>query len=295
MHQTKQIIQSIFVLIFAATLLACDPGGGVEAEASFANTSDIKEGTPIYFNDQVVGEVTDVELKGNGSELSLEFDKEAVQSISANSAVVVNRLKEGAPLEIYNQTELAGEPLQSGQQIRGFDSMFQLGAWKVGDAIQLGAEAVSEYVSAFQDYLGSEKFQQDKEIVQDQINNATEVAKEALKAVEEDLNNAAEQIKGQEKIAAETLEQLGEELVPLVEELGQGSSELVAELERFTQGLEETNADERQAGEVFLDSLLQTMERLNDSMEESAAMAEQDRIAPVEEDEAEIPAAPTDN
>ena len=234
MYQAKKAIQSIFIAFMFSTLVACGIGGGVDAEASFANTTDIKEGAKIYFNDMLVGKVTDVEIKGNGSQLSLEFDEQAVQGISANSAIVVNRLKEGAPLEIYNRSDVPGEVLQSGQQIKGLDSMFQLGAWMVGDAIKLGADAVSEYVSAFQDYLGSDKFEQDKEIVQQQITTATDVAKEAIKTLGEDLNNASEQMQGQEKIAADSLKQLGRELVPLVEELGAGSSELIAELEKFT-------------------------------------------------------------
>ena len=264
--------KAFVVTALMAFLSACG-SSGLEVIAKFANTSDIKEGTVVLFNSQAAGKVTDVESAGNGSLVTINFDAELAQQISAHSAVVVNRLLEGAPLEIYNRRPVQDNPLQPGQQLKGLDSMFQLGAWMLGDAIQLGANSVSQYLDAFQDYLQSEKFQQDKVVMQDKLGEVTVAAKVALQQVETDLNEAVIEINGEEKSASEALEQLGTELQPLARELGKSGSELMAELQKFTEGLQETQFEQQQAGEQFLESLLATIEKLNKSLEEGAASA----------------------
>ena len=56
--------------------------------------------------------------------------------------------------------------------------------------------------------------------------------------------------------------------------MSESGSLLMQQLEQFTKGLESTAQGEQQAGKNFMDSLLATLEKLNQSMEEGAASAE---------------------
>lgn len=281
MSSLIKVIKMTAVGFMLASLLACGSGGGVEAVANFKNTNDIKEGTQVFLNDKAVGEISDVSTQEEGTTVTINFDQDFADQISSKAAVVVNRLKEGGPVEIYNRGDASVEPLQAGQEIIGLDSMFQLGSWMIGDVIKIGANSVSEYVEAFQGYLGSDQFENDKAALSEQLETATESAKEAISSLEGVVVTMDEQL----ELAADPLEEYSKELAPLVEELTAGGSELMAELERFTEGLEAVDEDEQEAGEMFLDSLLATMEKLNDEMEEEADLAEQDKIPafPVED------------
>ena len=274
-------------------LLSACSDSGFNVTTSFENTQDIEEGTVVYFQDQVVGTVSDVTKTQIGSAVQMTIDPQAAEKISSNAAVVVNRLKEGAPLEIYNSEGANKEFLVAGQELKGLDSMFQLGAWMVGDAIKIGTGSVSQYVDAFQEYLQGDKFQTDKAQVQEKINEATQAASETIKAVEQDMSEAVEEMtkdmtEAVEEMAeaeeemAEVVEQLGDELAPMVEllndelspvvkELTKSGSLLMEQLEQFTKGLESTQQSEQQAGKHFMDSLLATLEKLNQSLEQGAA------------------------
>lgn len=255
------------MLLLAAALGACS-NGGIEVVSQFSNTQDIKEGSKVYLDEKVVGEVVDVANKGEGSRVLIVFDKQAADSISAKSALVVNRLKEGAPLEVYNRPSSAGEFLQDGQELTALDSMFQLGAWMVGDAIQLGTGSVSDYLQSFQDYLKGEQFQQDKAQVTEQINAATQAAQVAVEQAEKEVSDAIQEMADSEQEMAAAVEQLGQELSPMMQELGSSGAQLVEQLQRFTQGLQNTDKEEQQTGKALMDSLLETLEKLNQSIEQ---------------------------
>ena len=259
----------------AFVLTACG-GNELEVTAQFSNTQDIDEGTIVYFEEQPIGEVEDSETHGNGSSIVIELDQSASELISSNSAVVVNRLKEEAILEIHNPNDITKEFIQDGQQIKGLDSMFQLGAWLVGDVIQLGSSSLNEYVGAFQDYLQSDKFQQDKSAMQEQVNTATVEAQQAIESIGEELNNVRGELAAKEDEAAQAIEQLGEELAPMVQELGKSGSLLMEQLEAFTQSLEQTELTEQQAGQTFLQSLTETLEMLNQSLEQGVEEAQEE-------------------
>jgi len=263
-------IGRLLLLASLTLLMAARCSSGVQVSAHFENTQDIKEGTVVYFENEAVGEVVDVEATNGGSVVRLALSEEAPKSISSNAAVVVNRLKQGAPLEIYNRDIAGQETLKDGQELKGFDSMLQLGAWMVGDAIQLGSGSVSDLVQSFQDYLQGDKFQQDKAEVTAQIGAATTAAQEALKTIEQDVNTAVQELVDSEGDAAKSIEQLGEELSPLVGELAKSGTILAEQLEQFTKGLQEAQNEEQQAGQTLIDSLTAMLEKLNRSMQQGA-------------------------
>ena len=268
-----KITSPILYFLFAAALLllsGCNLSG-VEASSTLSNGNDIEAGTAIYFDDQIVGKVTAVSANADGAQLSLRFDAQAAKSISANSALLRNSMKEGAPLEIINRGSAETDPLQAGQKIQGLDSVLELGAWMVGDAIRIGGNTVSQYVEAFSEYLEGDEFQQDKAKVQQQINSAQVAAKEALKQVETDVNQAMREAARQEEIAAEAIDQLGDELAPLIAELSKSGSELLTELDRLARELEQSQLDQKPVGQGLLQSLLAALDKLNLSIEQGAA------------------------
>lgn len=242
----------------------------VAVTAVFSNTQDIEKGTPVFFDGQVIGEVSDVQHADHGSKIEINFDQVAASKLTSGVAVVVNRLKQGAPLELYNRESNGAQMLQDGQAIKGLDSMFQLGAWMLGDAIQLGNETVSDYVEAFTGYLESEKFARDKQVVKEQLDTAKQQANQALKQLGEELDAATRQLASSEQAAADAMRELGEELAPLVEDLAGDGAKLASELQKFAESIEQQQGDERIAGEAFLASLLQTLEQLNLAIEKGA-------------------------
>jgi len=203
--------------------------------------------------------------------LTVILKPDAAKNLAAKSAIVVNRLKKDAPLEIYSRVGESGSELQAGQESEGLDSMFQLGAWMVGDVVQLGTGSLSKYVGAFQEYLNGQEFEQNKEQVQKQMTDVAKSATEAVKRVEEDVVAALNDFSINEEQMAQTIEKLGEELSPVVGEVARSSTELVGQLEQFIVNIE-TNADlgEQQTGEKFLQSLVDTFEKLNKSIQEGA-------------------------
>jgi len=181
----------------------------------------------------------------------------------------VNRIKSGSPLELYGRSKPSGNQLQDGQQIQGLDSMFQLGAWMVGDAIQIGTDSVSKYVGAFQEYLNGEEFEENKALVQEQLSGLTKSASNVLNDMEKEVNNALKDFSINEEEMAKTIEQLGNELSPLVNEVARNSAELVKQLEQFVVNMEEKgNFSEQQSGERILQSLVETFEKMNQSIEQ---------------------------
>lgn len=259
----------IFTLLIALLFTACG-GSDFIVNSTFLNTKDIQEGAVVYFENQAIGQVIDAKAGDAGVTVTVKLDKEAVIKIGSKAAIVINRMKLDAPLEIYNRTPVEGDRLQDGQSIRGFDSMFQLGVWMVGDSIKLGSSTASEYLESFQGYLQSDNFDQGKQAVHERFNTAKGVAQDTIRQVEEDLSQAADEFANSEQVAAEVVAGLGEELAPLVKELSRNGAELMAQLEQFAEGLEHSDTDRQQVGAKSLDSLIQSMEKLNHAMQEGA-------------------------
>jgi ABC-type transporter Mla subunit MlaD len=267
------------IVLVAALLSACSDGG-IEVSSTFSNTKDIKQGALVYFNEKSVGEVSDVVVVGSGSRVAIKLNAQAASELNSNSALVVNRLKEGAPLEIYNRDTKSRQPLIAGQELLGLDSMFQLGAWMIGDAIQLGVGSVSEYVQAFQKYLKSDEFQQEKDNFEIQINGAAVSAADAMQTVGKDLNKAMDQLLASEDEMVAAVEELGKELSPVVEELSSSGAKLAVEMEKFATALESSSAAERQSGQKLLDSLIAMLENLNASIEKGATQSKEKQALP---------------
>jgi len=264
-------IKSLIVILTVVFLTACSGSNGVNVVATFDNTKDIKEGAAVYHDGKEIGEVSDVTSHASGSTIEISIKKSVAKKLAKKSAVVVNRLKKGAPLELYNRVAVNDEKLQEGQQIEGLDSMFQLGAWMIGDVIQTGTGSLSKYVGAFQEYLGSQEFEESKAQVQEQLTDITKSATEAVKGVEKEVSSAIKEFSVNEEQVAKTIEQLGDELSPMVSEAARSSTELVGQLEQFISNIESNaGSGEQQTGEKLLQSLVDTFEKLNKSIEEGA-------------------------
>lgn len=263
------------LLIFLLGLLSACGGNSVEVTTFLGNGSKVEKGAAVYFENAQVGQVSDVVEEASGSRIALSLDNEIAEQISRKSAVVVNNLKQGAPLEIYNPaSDDSGEFLVSGQEIKGLDSMFQLGAWKVGDAFQAGSGTVNQYVKAFQDYLTGEQFEQDKAAVKSKVDEASKAATEAMSDLEEDISLTINEMTMTEDEMVAAVQELGDGLSPLVQELSKTGVQLMQELERFALSLENTTPEQKQSGEKFMQSLEETLEELNNAIEKGAEQAD---------------------
>ncbi len=266
MTKLNSVFRLLMVLSMTIFLIACS-SNELEVTAQFSNTQDIDEGDVVYFENQPIGEVADSKSQGNGLSIVIELAPSAAELVSSNSAIVVNRLKQTATLEIYNSNNVTSEFVQNGQQIKGLDSMFQLGAWMVGDAIQLGSSSLSEYVGAFQEYLQSDKFLQDKSLVQEQVKVATSEAQQAIESLGTELTSTMQELTATKGEAAQAIEQFGNELSPVVQELAKSGSVLMEQLEIFTESLEQIDVTKQEAGQTFLEGLTVMLETLNKSVE----------------------------
>ena len=260
----------ILALLLAVSLSACD-SGGFKVNVTFAGPQDIREGTPVLFNNAVVGTVSDVQQRDNSVRAELSLEQEAVSSIDGSAAVVLNRFKQGAPLEIYNRSIRDNVALQEGQSLTGLDSMVQLGAWMVGDAILAGSVAMSQYAESFRKYLLSDEFQQEKEQIRGQLKDAARAAQEAINEIEVEIAESTTELVASQNAAAKAVEELGEELAPIVEELAINGANLMARLEEFGERLATAEPEQQKAGQEFLASLLATLEKLNQSIERGLA------------------------
>ena len=255
----KKALAGVAILLLAAC------GDKITVNSNFSRTADIEKGQEVFFNDQVIGEVTGVDNQDTQTRVTIELEGKNLEQVDSSAAVVINRLKQGAPLEIYNRNTKTGA-VKDGQELKGLNSMFELGAWMVGDAINIGGGTLSGYVAEFQKYLDSDQFEQDKTQVQQQIQQAGEAAKEAIKAVNNDMNKAVEELSDSESEAAKAVEQLGKELAPVVAELGKSGAEIMQELDKLSENLEQKTESNQELGANFLQSLLVMLQQLNEGL-----------------------------
>ena len=274
-QQALKSVQFLIIVIAASLLQGCG-GNAIDVTAKFDSTRDIEKGAVVYFQDRAVGEVASVSPHQAGSMVKFEINQEDAAQISSESAVVVNRVKPGAPLEIHNPAGEITTFLQPGQSIEGMDSMLELMAWSLGDALHESSKGVTEFISGFQDYLKSDEFQSRKSEFQEQMTEAGKAAGEALKHIEEDVTKALQDMATSEQHMADAIDQLGEELSPMVEEIARAGAELSVQIEEFAQRLEEATPEQRESGQQLIESMTRMLEKMNESMEKGAAQGEKE-------------------
>ena len=294
MHKINSALTLLLLALSALCLSACGQSG-LTVSVDFTNTQDIQVGSPVYFESNKIGQVSDVQLDGVGSKIEIKLDEQAAQFIHSNAAVVVNRLKQGMPLEIYNRATFerasyGGDAsggtisdqslIQDGQTLHGLNSMLELGAWMIGDAIQLGAGTAAKMVESFQEYLQGDEFQQDKQNINTQLQTARDAAVVAVQDLHKNLSQAAADFKISEQLAAQSVTQLGEELAPVIEGLAATGAHLVEQVEQLEQSLAQMQPEQREAGEQLLESLLATIDRLNQSLQVGLAKQKPNEPAP---------------
>lgn len=257
-------ISKLSPLVLVLLLTACS--NDVTVTTTLNSTRDVEEGASVYLDEKVVGEVVDVDRAEGQTILKIELDEESRVAIKQNAAVVINRLKANAPIEIYNQKTEANS-IQDGQELKGLDSMFQLGAWMVGDSLDMGADALTGYVSAFQKYLQGDNWQQDKAQITEQAQQVATAAEAVVKQAGEEVMKVTEDLKQVEGEVAAAVEQIGGDLAPVFGELAKSGQTIMQELEKLSSNLERQGDAEQAVGTQFMQSLEQALEALNDSME----------------------------
>jgi hypothetical protein len=261
--------KTLMVIALLAGLSACG-NSGVEVTTEFGSTRDVKEGAKIYFESHGVGQVIGISEQGMVLVVTMLIDQQEAARIDSQAAVVVNRMKLGAPLEIYASASPKAVGLIQGQQLKGLDSMLELVAWSVGDAIQAGSREISGYADSFQEYLQGETFQADRARVEEGVKEMAAVATETMRTVEQDLAEAMSEISlSEEELAAAILE-LGDQLSPVAGEMAKSGTDLMAELEKFSQGIDNSTAEEQASGQKLIESLIATIDKLDRAAERGA-------------------------
>ena len=264
-----KFLKTLTTFALLAVLSACGDSG-LEIMTEFRDVQGLREGTKVYFEERNVGEVIDIDPRDSGSLITMIIDPQAAAMIDSQAAIVVNRIKPGAPLEIYSSAAAETFGLKQGQHLKGLNSMIELVAWSVGDAIQFGSGELSGYVDSFQEYLQGEKFQQDRARVEAGVKEMAAVASETIKSVEQDLATALSEVSVSEEELAKAIQELGDELSPIAEEMAKDGTDLMAELEKFSQGVESLTAQEQESGRKLIESIIATIEKLNNAAEQGA-------------------------
>ena len=260
MNRIRLFLFSIFLLL---SLAGCSHDQ-LQVTAKFSNTQDVEEGTTVYLGDSVIGSVSDISKTQYGSVVQLSLDTELASQVSHRAAVVVNRLRQGAPLELHNPPGTLRKSIEDGQQIEALDSMMQLLGWGVSGTVAAGADSITE----FREYLQSDDFQREKAEVGIAIDQGLKSAKDSLSEAEQALAEVISEVELSEQELAEVVKEVGEEMAPMVRELSQSGAELMVELERFAKNLENKSESEQQSGEAFLRSLTQALDLLNRNVEQ---------------------------
>jgi len=265
----KSLFKKSLVLFALMILAAC--GSDIQIKTTFNATQDIKEGESVFLSDQVVGEVVDVDQSAGKTIVTLELTEEGAAEVRKRGAVVVNRLKQNKPLEIYNLKE-SQPTVETGDELKGLDSMFQLGAWMVGENLDLGNNNLLGYVTAFQEYLNGDKWKQDKQAIEQGVKQLGKEAEGMAGALTQELSKATGDMDQVEQQAAQVVEQLGEELAPVMGELAKSGKVLVDELGEFTRNIEQQDAEGKELGTTIMD--------VEDSVESGSDSAEAEQIIP---------------
>ena len=261
----KQPIRAIIFLLSTVFLAAC--GSEMQVTTTLNATKDIQSGDLVYLSGAAVAEVVEVDQHAGKTKLTLELNEDGESSIKHSAAIVVNRLRANAPLEIYNK-QGATASIKDGAELQGLNSMFQLGAWMVGDSLSSGTENLSGYVDAFQRYLDGDEFQQDKQAVQDVAKQLSQEVQGAAQIITEEAKKVTKDLGITEQKAAQAIEQLGTELAPLLNDFSKNGQAVVEELEKFSENLAEQNPEAKELGSTILLSLLKTLEKVNDNLEQ---------------------------
>lgn len=260
----RNAMRVLLFILMTFFLTAC--GSETQVTAKLNATKDIKSGDDVFLSGISVAEVVKVEQVNGNTLLTLELNDSGESSIKQNAAVVVNRLKANTPLEIYNKQGEA-DLVEDGDELKGLNSMFQLGAWVVGDSLNAGSESLSSYVNAFQRYLDGDQFQQDKQVMKSAAQQLGKEVQGATQVLTEEFKKTIKDIGITEEKAAQAIEQFGTELAPVIGELSQSREVVVNELEKFTKNLQEQNPEAKELGKTILSSLLKTLEQVNDNLE----------------------------
>lgn len=260
MNRFALLLLSMSLLL---ALAACSQDQ-VQLTAKFSNTQDVEEGTAVYLGSKAIGSVSDISKTQYGSVVSLALDPELAGEVSHRAAVVVNRLRQGAPLELHNPLGTVRKSVENGQQIEALDSMMQLIGWGVSGTVAAGADSISE----FKEYLQSDDFQREKAEVGMAIDQGLRSAKDSFTEAEQALAKVLSEVKLSEQQLAKVVKEVGEEMAPMVRELSESGAELMLELDRFSKNLETKSKSEQQSGEAFLRSLTEALDLLNRNVEQ---------------------------
>lgn len=284
-------IRYLFVFCCVVVLAACS-NGEFTVTSDFTDVDGIVKDKPVYFQSALVGNVVSIKEVDGVNRVTIALDQDKAATINSDAVIYLNVIKADTPLEIYNRgSSDEVSALQDGQQIESIDTPLELSAWLIGDVMQLGADTISKTIETFQNYLGSDKFAQDKAVVQKQINNAAQATEQIISSLESQVNDVLQGVVESESDAIESVEQLTEELAPVMEDLGEKGVEVAKQLDQLVQNMKQSAVDEsgeKPVGSGIVIALLEALANLNTSLESGVQSGvesgDEGGLAPIEDE-----------
>lgn len=227
------------VALSALLLTACSEQMGVSV--TFEDAVPLEAGTPVYFNNIEVGEVTDSTITGELMKVELSLDPELVAGLNSGSAALLAEQDGQRAIMLYNYRP-GKEPIHADGELIGLNDSLELAAWRTGEALDTGKESVDEMTRSVTAYFESEEWQRKKE----QMNQRMEDLKSELGETYERTNRAYQEFMSDlesqseaareraEKSYAELSEKLREDIARLKAE---GNEKLVEPLLKLLEDL----------------------------------------------------------
>lgn len=230
-------------LMLAAALGAVLAGCGQDMTVSvtFEQAGGIESGTPVYWSDVEIGEVSGSTTTGDLVKVELSLDPELAAGLNSGSAALLDTHEGGPAIRLYNYRS-GSEPLQGDGELIGLNDSFELAAWRTGEALEAGKQTMDEMTRSVTEYFESEEWRRQK----DRMNQSMENMKEELGRTYEETNKAYREFledlesesaaarKRAEESYAELVERLREDIARLKE---QGNEKIVEPLLRLLEDL----------------------------------------------------------
>ena len=267
------ITRTAVTTLSIAILLLVGCGQNSNITTTLGPTETAIAGDPVYFQNNVIGEINSVSAESAGTQLHINLNKDAISLLSSDAVAVENTLKPNTPVEIYNGVAEPGT-LTPGSKIEGVNNMVQFGTWALGNVVGIGGVSLGDYLKQFDGYINSGDYADQQEQLIGAIQQGSELAKQTVTQIAEEIDKNINQLQEMEDQLVVAGEQIGTDVGAVVQELEKSGAEIYAELEKLGQKLESQTNPESQSDDSTMNILLAFLKGLNISLEENAAETE---------------------
>lgn len=211
--------------------------------ALFDGEVAVAAGADVIYQGNVVGEVDRVAREGSGSRVHMSMDAAALDALKKESAAQIVNGEGASALEIHNNR--AGKTaLADGDELVALHNAMEYVAWQAGEAVGFTQDALSAAATSVQDYFSSEEWLQQKQAVQQSLEQLQAGAQTAMSGLGQEFDSLVKELENQSDESRQKAQQHYEQLTgDLQEQLGQylqeGETALAESIEQFMAMLEQ--------------------------------------------------------